>query len=791
MSRLDRYIFSEAIGPTFLGFVVSTFILLIRAFFELAEAVIRRGVPAGEVLQLLALNLPHIVVITIPMALLFGILVAVGRLSADSELTALRAAGVSLFYLYRGLLALAIVLAGINVALMIWVLPWGNQTYQTLLLKQLSGDVTTQLEPRIFNQILEDRTIYIFDVPPGETRWKGVFIADSLPIGQTHFTVAESGSVNIDQAGNRLIVELDSAIQQQLDLNAPTEAQISGHRVLTFANEGPNREGSVVRSRSSQVRELSWKDLRAWYEDEERTPVMRALARVEMHKKFSIPAACLVFGLVALPLGFSRRPGGRSSAFSLAIAVIAIYYVLQNMGEDGAANGRLSPWLAMWLPNLIFLVAGAFLLARKNSDKSLFLARGDLWLRQHLWLYLDRLRPSQRAAKKQGAAQSRTLTTAGAPFLIHLPHFNLRFPSRFDRYLLRVFIKVGLLVLAGALMLYIVVDLSEMARFVMENDIPASMVIEHYQYHSLQIFYLVAPIVVLLTTLISFGLLSRTNEITAAKALGISLYRLALPVLLASAVVAGATALLDFTFLPAANARKAELRRIIKGHPDPSSQRGATTQWFFNQTEDNAAFIYNYLHFNPEDNLLQRFQAFRFDPQHRLTGHFYAAELRRLGDTWYARGAWTRSFSGTKVVEYRELPGPLAIDLDVEPEYFSTEVKSADEMNYLELKSYVARITNSGQQAPELETQLHNKVASPLVCLVMALVALPFAFRLGRQGALYGIGVAILVGIVLYVVMAFFTTLGEVGAMPPWLAAWSPNILFTFFSLYLFLGVRT
>ena len=134
------------------------------------------------------------------MALLFGILVAVGRLSADSELTAMRAAGVSLFYLYRGLLALAIVLAGINVALMIWVLPWGNQTYQTLLLKQLSGDVTTQLEPRIFNQILEDRTIYIFDVPPGETRWKGVFIADSLPIGQTHFTVAESGSVGCENA---------------------------------------------------------------------------------------------------------------------------------------------------------------------------------------------------------------------------------------------------------------------------------------------------------------------------------------------------------------------------------------------------------------------------------------------------------------------------------------------------------------------------------------------------------------------------------------------------------------
>ncbi len=104
LTRIDRYVITETVGPVFLGFLVSTFILLIRAFFELAEAIIHRGLPAPTVLKLLALNLPHIVVITIPMALLFGILVAVGRLAADSELTALRAAGVSLSYLYRGLL---------------------------------------------------------------------------------------------------------------------------------------------------------------------------------------------------------------------------------------------------------------------------------------------------------------------------------------------------------------------------------------------------------------------------------------------------------------------------------------------------------------------------------------------------------------------------------------------------------------------------------------------------------------------------------------------------------------
>jgi lipopolysaccharide export system permease protein len=152
---------------------------------------------------------------------------------------------------------------------------------------------------------------------------------------------------------------------------------------------------------------------------------------------------------------------------------------------------------------------------------------------------------------------------------------------------------------------------------------------------------------------------------------------------------------------------------------------------------------------------------------------------------------WAREFDGPKVADYRVLPGPATLDLRLGPEFFSTEVKSSEEMNYFELREYVRRIRSSGQWVPDLATQLHNKIATPVVCVVMVLVALPFAFRFGRQGALYGVGLAILLGIVLQVVIAFFTTLGEAAVLPPWIAAWGPNVLFSLLSLYLFLGVRT
>jgi lipopolysaccharide export system permease protein len=152
---------------------------------------------------------------------------------------------------------------------------------------------------------------------------------------------------------------------------------------------------------------------------------------------------------------------------------------------------------------------------------------------------------------------------------------------------------------------------------------------------------------------------------------------------------------------------------------------------------------------------------------------------------------WARELDGPRVVDYRVLPGPATLDLRLGPEFFSTEVKSSEEMNYFELREYVRRIRSSGQWVPDLATQLHNKVATPVVCVVMVLVALPFAFRFGRQGALYGVGLAILLGIVLQVVIAFFTTLGEAAVLPPWIAAWGPNVLFSLLSSYLFLGVRT
>ena len=112
-------------------------------------------------------------------------------------------------------------------------------------------------------------------------------------------------------------------------------------------------------------------------------------------------------------------------------------------------------------------------------------------------------------------------------------------------------------------------------------------------------------------------------------------------------------------------------------------------------------------------------------------------------------------------------------------------------MTYRELKSYVAELEASGQSVPSLEVELHKKISLPFASIVMALVALPYAFRLGRKGTLYGVGVGLVLGMVFFAMLAFSSTLGQTGALPPLIAVWTPNIAFLMLSLYLLLGVRS
>ncbi len=787
MSRLDRYLVREVLGPLGLGFVVFTFIMLMQTLFRLAEMIIRRGVPAGQVGQLLLLSLPHIVVLTIPMAFLFGILVAAGRLNADSELIALRAAGLSLYRLYRPVLAISVVLALVNAFLMVVVLPRGNSALQRLQLEIFTRSVAQQVQPRVFYEGWEGLVLYVFDQKPGDEEWRGVFLADSVPAVENEVTVAQSGRVVLSEDGERLILRLADATSHEVDFDEADRYRRVHYRTLNRLLDDQFTSGQramVLASKS--VRELNIAELREQIADPNLPRQLRNLSKVEIYKKFSIPFAAVVFGLLGLPLGFTARVrgAGRSSGFALSIGVLLVYWVLIGNGEETARIGRMQPWLAMWLPNLLLGGLGLLLLWRANANRSLVPAFIGSWWRHHVTTRWGR-RPRRRRGPRRSARKGDEDAPRRPSFVLRLPRFRLQFPNLLDRYVLRTFFWVFVLVTLSAIAVYLIGDFTEKSDEMLENEVARAVVIDYYKYLLLQVYYELAPITVLLTTLIAFALLSRSNEVLAVKASGVSLYRLALPAAVAAAVVVSSCAFLQATVLPASNEKVAEIKDQIKGRAGARTRR-ADRQWLFGQ----GRYVYNYLRYDAESEALQRLQVFEFDEQYRLTRRLFAQSARYVDGFWVASGTWVRVFDegGDR---YQRFPEPVVLDFPEKPAYFESELKVPTAMTYGELKRYIQEIRDSGQTAPDLEVELAKKVSFPSVSLIMALVALPFSFRLGRRGALYGIGLAVVLGIVFFGLLALFTTLGETAALPPTVAVWTPNVLFALLSLYLFLGVRS
>lgn len=752
--------------------------------FRSAELIIRRGLSLGVVAQILLYTLPNIIALTLPMALLFGVLVAVGRLSSDSELIAMRASGVGLGRLYRPVIGTGLAFVLLTGVVMFWLLPGGNQALTQTLLEATARSAARQVEPRVFSEDWERKVLYVFEA--GASGWRGVFVADSIPGDLSEVTVARSGTVRVDEAGERVALHLEKVVSHKVDLAAPDRYESSASETTDQVLEDHLLSEERARvSQSKNLRSMTAAELRATIADRGKDLEQRRRAVVELHKKYSIPAACLAFAFLALPLGFNNRRGGKSSGFALSIAVIVGYYLLLNNGEKAARYGTVPGWLAAWGPNLTLAALAAVLAWRRNRDRAIF---GFADRRRGRHAAKTESVPAAPTAGPAAAAPARRSRAPLSPTLVlRLPRPRLAFPNLLDRYVLRVFGANFALVTLSAMAVYLIADFGQIVDEIFKNKVPGELVARYYRYFSLQIFHDLAPLLVLITALVTFGLLSRNNEVTAAKALGVSLFRLGAPALVAAAGVALLGVFLQAQILPATNDKAAQLRDRIYGKPVARTFRRADRQWLFGQ----GRYIYNYRLYDERRQALQRLQVFEFDDDARLVRRLFAESAQYRDDRWVFTDTWTRTFRDAEVVDYQRRPGPTVVDYPETPAYFQAEIERPAQMRYGELRDYARELRAGGQPVPELEVQLQSRVAFPFVALVMCLVALPFAFRLGRHGALYGLGLSVVLGIVYLVVYAFFKTLGETGALPAAVAVWSPSALFAMLAAYLFLGVRS
>jgi LPS export ABC transporter permease LptG len=302
-------------------------------------------------------------------------------------------------------------------------------------------------------------------------------------------------------------------------------------------------------------------------------------------------------------------------------------------------------------------------------------------------------------------------------------------------------------------------------------------------YLTTQFVFYVIPIAALLSVLVTFGLLSRNSELTVMKACGISLYRASLSVIVLSLGFSLTIFQLEQRVLASANRQAEIIDAKIRGRP-PRVFDALNRQWMLGR--DGA--IYHFSYFNPEAKELGKLRIYQPAPDAwRLRTETTAIRAtHNVG--WVGHQVRVGDFTSPTARWQTFAERPLLLEA---PDYFESEQPVAEMMSIGQLRRYVNELSASGLNVVNLAVELQHKMAFPFVTLVMTLLAIPFGVSTGRRGALYAVGLGIILALSYWIVTSLFVALGKGGLLTPWLAAWSPNIIVLGASGYMFLTVKT
>ncbi len=803
-ARLDRYVMREIAGPAALGFLVYTFLLLMQGVFALMEQIFVRGVPFREGLGLLALTLPHVVVLTIPMSFLFGVLLAVGRMNGDNEIVALLAAGVPPRRLLVPILLFAVFLSVLNGYLYVEVMPSANRRLREMKVQLFANAKGLgRIEPGVFHEDFPNLLVFVKDVDQDTGTWKDVVLFDSSDPAEERLTLARRGrvvarteaGVPVKSGGSEPWLLLEDVVNHQFAQNQPETHRVNTNQEqlyrLPVPDEGAMRYVPGMRERATA--EL-WRYVRSGGRDglsgmktgspEEKVAKLR-LAGLELHQRVAIPAASFVFGLLALPLGIGARSGGRGRGFVLSIVVVLAYYVMNNHGALLATEGRIPVWLGVWLPNMVLtaLALGMMLgmgrwLGERRSGEGWLASLVDAWRRWRTG-----------RSERRGRRQDDTLT-GSIPIAIQRRRYGSRFPTLLDRYLLRRLVGPLSMVLLSCCSLYMVVDLTDHVDEMAKNHVPLGVILGYYWNLLPQIVVDVTPFALMIAVLVLFTLLERKNELTALKGAGISLYRLILPVILVSLVCVVMLWILGDSILPSANRDATMLLDRIKGRESARTYQAANRQWLLSR---DGSTLYNFLRYDTASRTLIRFTMYRLDDDMNLRFHLFAHRVAYRNGGWIADSGWFRQFYPDGHDEFHRIESPMELRVPEAPTYFGQDYRRPDEMRVAELAAYIRELKASGYEPTQQIVRLHEKFSYPLSALVMVLLALPFGLNRGgrRVTTMQGVALSLAVGIGYFIAMAVFGKMGEADILPPVVGAWAPVILASLLALNRMTTLRT
>lgn len=783
MRILSRAIFREIANSAALGTILFAFVLFMQKLGsgKVFEILLRGSATPATVGYLLSLLLPAALVFALPVGTLVGVLIGLGRMSSDGEIVAMRAAGVPSRQVVAPIIAYSLLATATATVCSLYLSPLAIRETYRLRHEVLAQQLTAEIQPRVFEeQFTNNNTIlYVGDVIPSATttaRWRNIFIADLTPPEERKKPGREAGdSPRITVAREAIAVPDLATNTIQLSMSGVITHEVDKNQAIYHNTEAPKQDQILqARARAEDVAlPFESMETKALFAE---APKSRE-ALIELHKRFALPVACLLLAVVGIPIGVSSRRAGKSGAFVLTVFLAFLYFMGMISLIGFAKRGKMPVPLAVWTPNAIFGLVGLFLLGNLERPGD----RDILSRLRSLWASIDaRVRALFR--RRQSGEGRRW----------QLPRIPL-VPGVIDTYVLSSFLFYFGILLGSFVLLTHVFIFFELLSDIFLRSIPMKRVLTYHVFLTPKLLYDWTPMSVLVAVLVTFGILSKNNEVIAMKACGVSLYRLSVPVLLSSMAFSGLLFAADHYYIPEANRIQDSILNEIKGRPIQTYLR-PDRKWIFGLPNPKYAILYYYKYIDPAQNLMVGVNVYELEHNtFRLRRHISAETARWEPGvkSWVLQNGWKHDFDGVRSTGYEEFQLKTFAELQEAPQYFVREVKQEKQLNFLELENYIRELQQSGLDTIRLQVQLHKKFAMPLFALIMALLSVPFAFLAGNRGAMAGVGISLGIAIAYIALGRFFEEIGNVNQLPAPMAAWSPDVVFALAGMYLFTRMRT
>ncbi|MEN8223442.1 MAG: LptF/LptG family permease [Acidobacteriota bacterium] len=754
LKSFDKYILKEIAAPFGVGLSIYTFTLLINMIFILSHTLISKGATTFTIIKILFYLLPDLLAFTIPMATLMGVLAGMSRMSTDSEIVALRTMGISNFRILRPIIMFSILTWLISSVLIMYVAPESNFQFQKLKTRIMLSRAMSNIKPRTFNREFPTYVLYFNDIDNRTNEWKDVFLYSRSDNKRDNIILAKKGKLIQDKDKRQSYFALKNATLHSFEKKTPGKNYFTTSHLNT-SEEIPEFT-NIKQARQSQ--QLIFPDLVKKMKEH---PENILLER-EYHRKFALPFACLALGFLALSLGISTKKGGKVSGFIISLGIIFIYYTTITTFQNLVVKKIVSPFLGMWAPNIFLFLSGIIFYFYSSKEKSLN------W--EKMFTPFRKLREIFKREKVPGRTGK----------------VRFRLLKRTDWYIVKKMVSMLILIFLSLMLVFYIVRIVELIDSVIENNVPFFYVFKYVYFNTPEMISFVLPVSILTSVLLTFSLMSKNNEITAVQVSGISLYRVAIPAVILGIFLSLGYFLIQEKITPDANKKAMKTLDIIY-------KRNSSTELEFDKfwVSGKNNFLYFYDFLEKTKGRYRNFTAVQYDKNFalklRLTSKFAVWTDQ---DTLILREGFIRKFKDNTPVEYSEFQAER-LRIPGGKELFLKKISFPQHMNISQLREYIKYLKKNRSDPGRYEAKLYYKYSFPFSSLIMVLIAIPFSFKMGKKGTLFGIGIAVGISMVFWGIFGISSAMGSSGILSPLISAFAPIVLFSAISAWLFINIKT